>query len=112
MDSPTCHIQAVGRKDIHLRVAETGSVDAYHRSWRVSFAEGPTLKEQYWWTWGSSLTFVLLKRNEWILVGDRETNGLDQEFVHLKDRFVDLTRITSELVNVLTHNATESVPRD
>jgi len=66
----------------------------------VSFAKGPTLREQYWWTWGSALRFVLLKRGEWIVVIDRptaqeQTNTAGLGNVHLKDRFVDLTRITS-----------------
>lgn len=76
----------------------------------MSFAK--PFREQYWWTWGNPRTFVLLKRGEWILVIAKPIPQIDQEFVHLKDAFVDLTRITSELVNVLTHNDTESVPRD
>lgn len=55
----------------------------------MSFAEGPSLREQYWWTWDHSVRFVLLRLGQWILVTDNPTN------LHLKDRFVDLTRITS-----------------
>ena len=73
------------------------------------FGASPTLREQYWWTWSQPLTFVLLRQGEWILVSDQPTSNV---FLQVKDRFVDLTRITSELVEVLTHNVTESVPRD
>ncbi len=58
----------------------------------MSFQDGPKLREQYWWVWGGALTFVLLKQGQWILVTDKPTA---QASVHLKDRFVDLTRITS-----------------
>lgn len=56
----------------------------------MSFQNGPSLREQYWWVWGDALTFVLLRQGKWILVTDKPTN------VHLKDRFVDTTRITSK----------------
>lgn len=63
----------------------------------MSFAEAPTLKEQYWWTWGTELRFVLLKRGRWFLVVKPEHElTLVANNVHLKDRFVDLTRITSK----------------
>ncbi len=58
----------------------------------MSFQNGPSLREQYWWVWGNALTFVLLRQGKWILVTDKATA---QGGVHLKDRFVDLTRITS-----------------
>ncbi len=104
MGGATCHIENMGRKQVHLRT-QTGPVDSHDtRSVEVSFENGPTLREQYWWTWGNSLAFVLLKQGEWILVVDKPTaqnnpNGSTyrgRRYLHLKDRFVDLTRITSK----------------
>ena len=58
----------------------------------MSFGEGPSLRHQYWWTWGRTLRFILLRNGRWIHVTDHYLKG---DIVHLKDRYVDLTRITS-----------------
>ncbi len=59
----------------------------------MSFAEAPTLSQQYWWSAKIvPLRFVLLKQGKWIAVSLTAVSG---DHVHLNDRFVDLTRITS-----------------
>lgn len=63
----------------------------------MSFAQGPGLSEQFWWAWSHPLHFALLKQGKWICVTATEFDlDVTPPNVHLKDRFVDVTRITSK----------------
>ena len=62
----------------------------------MSFTQGPGLSEQYWWEWSNTLRFVFLKQGRWIMVTSTDHDlQVQRKNLHLKDRFVDLTRITS-----------------
>lgn len=59
----------------------------------MSFAESPTLSQQYWWVARVlPFEFVLTKQGRWIRVVG---TPIPDDYVHLKDRYVDLARITS-----------------